>query len=247
MSDLLRVQQLCSGYGEAQVLNGVSVTLAEGESLALLGKNGTGKSTLIETLMGSCHFLSGSMHFKGKEITRLPSFERARLGMGWVPQERGVFASLTVEDNLKVVQNKNKNRKKGVWDLKKVYELFPRLAERSKNFGDQISGGEQQMLAIARALITNPSLLLLDEPMEGLAPVVVAELAQAIKNMAKEGLPCILVEQQPLLTLAITDKAIVLERGRVVLAERSEVLAANPELLGAYLALRKKKAVNTVM
>lgn len=235
MSHVLSLDKVCAGYGKARVLNEISFDLDVGESLALLGKNGVGKTTLIETLMGNTHLFSGSIHFQGKDITNMPPFERARLGFGWVPQERAAFPSLTVEDNLRVIQ------KAGAWDLKKVYALFPRLAERAKNFGDQLSGGEQQMLVIGRALMTNPTLLLLDEPMEGLAPVIVAELAAAIKNMAHEGLPCILVEQQPILTLSITDKAIVLERGRIVMEERSEVLANNPELLGSFLGLRKKE------
>lgn len=243
MSPVLRLDEVRSGYGKAVVLNGVSFELAAGESLALLGKNGVGKTTLLETLMGNTQLFSGSIHFKDKNITFIPSFERARLGFGWVPQERAAFPSLTVEDNLRVIQ------KAGAWNLKKVYELFPRLAERSKNFGDQLSGGEQQMLVIGRALMTNPTLLLLDEPMEGLAPVIVSELAIAIKKMAQDGLPCIVVEQQPILTLSITDKAIVLERGRVVMEERSQVLAQNPDLLSQYLGLRqtKEKTPNTIM
>ena len=238
MSHILGLENVSAGYGKAIVLNEVNVELLAGESLALLGKNGVGKTTFLETLMGNTHLFSGNIYFQGENITRLSSFERARMGLGWVPQERAVFPSLTVEDNLRVIQ------KPGVWDLKKVYGLFPRLAERAKNFGDQLSGGEQQMLSIGRALMTNPALLLLDEPMEGLAPVIVAELAIAIRNMAQEGLPCILVEQQPVLTLSITDQAVVLERGRVVLTERSQVLADHPELLGTHLGLRKTSKIH---
>lgn len=232
MSYLLQVKQLCAGYGKAEVLKHISFEVRAGESIALLGRNGVGKSTLLETLMGNTHLFSGEIYFQGKDLTSMAPFERARLGLGWVPQERAVFPSLTVEDNLGVIH------KSGFWDLKKVYELFPRLAERSRNYGNQLSGGEQQMLAIARALMTNPTLLLLDEPMEGLAPVIVTELASAIKNMAQEGLPCVLVEQQPMLTLSMTHKAIVLDRGQVVMMERSEVLAHDPTLLSAYLGLK---------
>lgn len=232
MSVLLEMQGVRAGYGKAIVLQDISFKIESGQSLALLGRNGVGKTTLLETLMGNTQMCAGGIEFKGQPLEKLTPFQRARLGLGWVPQERGAFVSLTVEDNLRVVQ------RSGVWDLKRVYTLFPRLAERAKNFGDQLSGGEQQMLAIARALMTNPDLLLLDEPMEGLAPVIVAELAQAIKQMASEGLPCIVVEQQPILTLSMTDKAIVLEKGRVVLEQSSQVLADNPDLLGQYLGLR---------
>lgn len=232
MSVLLEMQGVRAGYGKATVLQNISFKMEVGQSLALLGRNGVGKTTLLETLMGNTQMGAGSIFFKGQSLDKLAPFQRARLGLGWVPQERGAFVSLTVEDNLRVVQ------RTGAWDLKRVYKLFPRLEERAKNFGDQLSGGEQQMLAIARALMTNPDLLLLDEPMEGLAPVIVTELAQAIKQMASEGLPCIVVEQQPILTLSMTDKALVLEKGRVVLEQSSQVLAETPELLGQYLGLR---------
>lgn len=232
MTALLTATGLSSGYGPSQVLWDVDLELKKGEVMALIGRNGVGKTTLLETLMGNTQMGAGSIFFKGQSLDKLAPFQRARLGLGWVPQERGAFVSLTVEDNLRVVQ------RTGAWDLKRVYKLFPRLEERAKNFGDQLSGGEQQMLAIARALMTNPDLLLLDEPMEGLAPVIVTELAQAIKQMASEGLPCIVVEQQPILTLSMTDKALVLEKGRVVLEQSSQVLAETPELLGQYLGLR---------
>lgn len=232
MSHLLQMNEVRAGYGKAVVLNGISFSMEQGQSVALLGRNGVGKTTLLETLMGNTQLSAGEIYFKGQPLHHLPPHQRARLGLGWVPQERGAFVSLTVEDNLRVVH------RAGPWDLTRIYALFPRLKERQKNFGDQLSGGEQQMLAIARALMTNPELLLLDEPMEGLAPVIVSELAQAIKNMALEGLPCIVVEQQPILTLSITDQAIVIEKGRVVLAESSQYLAENPEILSNYLGLR---------
>ncbi len=232
MTKLLQLDGVAAGYGQARILEAVSFTVDQGSSLALLGRNGMGKTTLLATIMGTTKLLQGHMQWCGKDLGRIPSYQRARSGIGWVPQERGAFVSLTVEDNLRVVH------RSGAWDLKRVYTLFPRLEERAKNFGDQLSGGEQQMLAIARALMTNPELLLLDEPMEGLAPVIVAELAQAIKQMALEGLPCIVVEQQPILTLSMTNKALVLEKGRVVLEQSSQVLANNPQLLGQYLGLR---------
>ena len=223
--------ELSAGYGAAQVLHNISFHLKAGHSLALLGRNGMGKSTLIETLMGNTQRHAGRMFFQEQEITPLAPYQRARQGLAWVPQERAVFPSLTVEQNLLVVHQA------GAWGLERIYALFPRLAQRRNHRGLQLSGGEQQMVAIGRALMTNPRLLLLDEPMEGLAPVIVEEVVHALQQMRQSGLACIMVEQQPRLALLLTDEAVVLERGQVVLAASSAELLQQPALLSRYLAL----------
>jgi branched-chain amino acid transport system ATP-binding protein len=232
VSPLLEVSELSAGYGEAIVLDSVSFTLAEGESLALLGRNGVGKTTLITTLMGLTTRHAGSIVFAGNEIGRAATFARARAGLGWVPQERGVFPSLTVAEHLRVVA------RPGAWDQQRVYELFPALSARWRNRGDQLSGGEQQMLAIGRALVTNPRLLLLDEPMEGLAPVIVEQLGRAIRQLRdRTPMSLILVEQHARLALALTDQALVLDRGRVVHRGPSAALAADTALQDRLLAV----------
>ena len=232
MAEFLAFEGVSAGYGEAVVLDRLRFSLAEGRSLAILGRNGVGKSTLIETLMGNTRVMAGRVLWQGRDITRLPSHQRVRAGLGWVPQEREVFPSLTVEENLTVVA------RKGAWNLQRVYALFPRLRERRGNYGNQLSGGEQQMLAVGRALMTNPQLLLLDEPMEGLAPIIVEELAEAIRQMcAQEGLASVVVEQHPVLTLAMTDEVIVLERGVVVHQGASSALAADTALLDRLLGV----------
>jgi len=232
MAEFLAFEGVSAGYGEAVVLDQLGFALAEGRSLAILGRNGVGKSTLIETLMGNTRVMAGRVLWQGRDITRLPSHQRVHAGLGWVPQEREVFPSLTVEENLTVVA------RKGAWNLQRVYALFPRLQERRGNYGNQLSGGEQQMLAVGRALMTNPQLLLLDEPMEGLAPIIVEELAEAIRQMcAQEGLASVVVEQHPVLTLAMTDEVIVLERGKVIHQGTSQALAADPALLDRMLGV----------
>ena len=232
MAEFLAFEGVSAGYGEAVVLDQLGFALAEGRSLAILGRNGVGKSTLIETLMGNTRVMAGRVLWQGRDITRLPSHQRVHAGLGWVPQEREVFPSLTVEENLTVVA------RKGAWNLQRVYALFPRLRERRGNYGNQLSGGEQQMLAVGRALMTNPQLLLLDEPMEGLAPIIVEELAEAIRQMcAQEGLASVVVEQHPVLTLAMTDEVIVLERGVVVHQGASSALAADTALLDRLLGV----------
>jgi branched-chain amino acid transport system ATP-binding protein len=230
--DLLSVNGVRAGYGDAVVLDDISLSLAEGDSLALLGRNGVGKTTLITTLMGLTHLHGGAIHWRGQDVSRAPIFHRARLGLGWVPQERHMFPSLTVEEHFTAVA------RPGRWDLKSVYALFPRLAERRANMGNQLSGGEQQMVAIARALMTNPSLLLLDEPMEGLAPVIVQELTAAVRRMiADSGMAVIVVEQHARLALALTHQAIVLERGRIVHRAASADLLADPEPVQHFLSV----------
>ena len=226
MPELLAVENVTAGYGEGVVLDGVSLALDEGDSLALLGRNGVGKTTLLVTLMGLTRLRSGRLRWRGADLAALPTHRRSRAGLGWVPQERFMFPSLTVEEHLTAVA------RPGRWNVKRVYELFPRLEERRANFGNQLSGGEQQMLAIARALMVNPSLLLLDEPMEGLAPIIVQELMNVIRELVAEGgMAVIVVEQHAKLALALTRQAIVLERGRVVHRSASEALLADPDTL----------------
>jgi branched-chain amino acid transport system ATP-binding protein len=234
MSDLLTVDKVSAGYGEAVVLNDISFSLGEGQTLALLGRNGTGKTTLINTLAGATRQHAGSITLGGVALHKLPSHQRAAAGIGWVPQERNIFKSLTVHENLTAVQ------RPGRWTPERVYEMFPRLAERKTNLGTQLSGGEQQMLAVGRALVVNPRLLLLDEPLEGLAPIIVNELLRAISRITRsEGLSAIIVEQHPQAILAISDQAIVLDHGTVVHADSATALRAAPELLDRLLGVAR--------
>jgi len=226
MPELLAVEGLTAGYGESVVLEDVSFSLGEGGSLALLGRNGVGKSTLLLTLMGLTRLQGGRLAFAGADLSALATHRRARAGIGWVPQERCVFPSLTVEEHLTVVA------RPGEWDLARVYRLFPRLEERRLQTGSRLSGGEQQMLAIGRALMVNPRLLLLDEPMEGLAPLIVQELASLIRGLLQEGrMAVILVEQHARLALGLTREALVIERGRVVHRSSSEALLGDSAVL----------------
>jgi branched-chain amino acid transport system ATP-binding protein len=230
---LLALHGVRAGYSASIVLEDISFALPAHGSLAVLGRNGVGKSTLLLTIMGYTQISRGRVLWRGTEVTRQPPHRRARSGIGWVAQEREIFPSLTVEENLTVAA------RPGRWNLPAVYELFPRLAERRRNFGNQLSGGEQQMLAIARALMTNPALLLLDEPLEGLAPVVVEELAAAIGHMAAESANAlILVEQHVEFALPLTQNAIVIERGRIVHAAPSAQLLADHATLDRLVGLR---------
>jgi branched-chain amino acid transport system ATP-binding protein len=229
---LLELRDVRAGYGEAVVLDGVSITIPQNGSLALLGRNGVGKTTLLLTVMGFVRVSRGSLWFKGHDISRLPSYRRARLGIGWVPQERDIFPSLTVEENLTVAA------RPGRWSLEDMYRLFPRLKERRANMGNQLSGGEQQMLTIARTVLTNPAILLLDEPLEGLAPIIVEELTEAIRTMAKdEGIALVLVEQHAEVALGMTRNAIVIERGVVAHRASSAELLADQAVLDRYVGL----------
>lgn len=229
---LLSLSNVTAGYGDAVVIDDVSLDIAEGAGLALLGRNGVGKSSLIQTIMNLTRQTAGSIHWQGRDITRLKAHERARIGLGWVPQERDVFQSLSVEENLSVVA------RPGFWDIARVYDLFPRLNERALNKGNQLSGGEQQMLAIGRTLVTNPTLLLLDEPLEGLAPIVVEELVTAIGKMKSEsGMALVLVEQHAEAALAATDEAIILERGQVAWSGTSGSLMQDQATLDRYIGL----------
>ena len=243
MTELLRIENLSAGYGEAIVLSQVSMCLAEGETLALLGRNGTGKTTLINTLAGATRQHAGTITLgagaSAAALHKLPSHERAAAGIGWVPQERNIFKSLTVHENLSAVARPARiNRTAPAWTPARVYEMFPRLAERKGNLGTQLSGGEQQMLAVGRALVLNPTLLLLDEPLEGLAPIIVQELLQAIRRITRdEGLSAIIVEQHPQAILAICDYTAVLDRGCVVYSGSAAELKQNPALLDRLLGV----------
>jgi branched-chain amino acid transport system ATP-binding protein len=229
---LLAVDGVVAGYGKSVVLEDVSLELAPRASLALLGRNGVGKTTLITTLMGLTHLHRGRIRFDGEDITCWPPYRRALAGIGWVPQERDIFASLSVAENLSVIA------RPGPWTLARVYGLFPRLAERRHSLGGHLSGGEQQMLAVGRALMLNPKLLLLDEPFEGLAPNLVEELEHAIGLMTAEGLAAVLVEQHVDAALRLSETAVVLEHGRVVHAGPSAGLRDDRALLERLVTLR---------
>ena len=226
---MLELKSIRAGYGEAVVLEDISLEVPADGSLAVLGRNGVGKSTLLLTIMGYTRLHSGQIIFGKSEISSLPPHRRAQLGIGWVAQEREIFPSLSLEENLTVAA------RPGRWDLEAVYKLFPRLRGRRSNTGNQLSGGEQQMLAIARALMTNPSLLLLDEPLEGLAPIIVEELVSSLRNL--QGMAVVLVEQHTDIALSLTENAVVIERGRIVHRARSEELARDPDMAARVLGL----------
>ena len=226
----LRVANLRTGYGPTVVLEDVSFSLPERGALAVLGRNGVGKTTLLASIMGHSTFHGGHIEYRGRPIHALPVHERARLGIGYVPQTRDIFPSLTIEENLAVAA------RPGRWPLARVYDLFPRLAERRSHMGNQISGGEQQMLAIGRALMGDPALLLLDEPLEGLAPIIVQSLLKSIERLIREeALTVILVEQSAKLALEVTQSALVLNRGRIAYSGSSAQLLADPEKLSALV------------
>jgi len=226
VAELLAVDGVRAGYSGSVVLEDVSLRLDEGDSLAVLGRNGVGKTTLLVTLMGFTEMQRGSIRLGGADITRLAAHQRARAGLGWVPQERMMYPSLTVEEHLTAVA------RPGSWNVDAVYALFPRLRERKRNFGNQLSGGEQQMLAIARALMVNPKLLLLDEPMEGLAPLIVQELMRVMGKLVSSGaLALIIVEQHARLALSLARQALVLDRGHIVHRSDSKSLLDDPATL----------------
>jgi len=229
---LLEVEELTAGYGDAVVLENVSLAIGEGESLAILGRNGVGKSTLMLTLMGHARRFGGELRWSGRSFSHVAPSERVALGLGWVPQERDIFPTLTVEENLLVA------RRAGRFDLVQVYGLFPRLKERRRNKGDRLSGGEQQMLAIGRALMTNPQLLLLDEPFEGLAPVIVQELEATLRGLShNHGFAVVLVEQHAEDALRLSDRAIILDRGRVVLSDSADALLNDFDKVRTWIAV----------
>jgi branched-chain amino acid transport system ATP-binding protein len=232
MSGGLALAGVRAGYGETVVLDGISLDLPEGGTLAVLGRNGVGKTTLLATIMGHTTLHGGSIRVDGQAIEGLPPYRRARLGIGYVPQEREIFRSLTVAENLRVAEQP------GRWTEERVYDFFPSLAERRHHWGNQLSGGEQQMLAIGRALMGNPSLLLLDEPLEGLAPVIVDAVLAGIDRLRREdSLAFVLVEQHARLALGVTSQAIVIERGQIAHAETSAALLGAPDRLGALMGV----------
>lgn len=228
----LELRGFSAGHGDVGVLQEVCLELDSGDSLALLGRNGMGKSTLLASLMGLTRQSAGQILLDGQDISGWPAHRRARAGLGWVPQERNVFGSLTVQENLTVVH------RPGPWTLERVYATFPRLRDRRNRFAHELSGGEQQMLAVGRALMLNPNVLLLDEPLEGLAPVVAQELLSAIATMlAEKTMAVVLVEQHAQQILPLTRQAMVLERGRVVYQGLSASLSAQPALLERWLGV----------
>jgi branched-chain amino acid transport system ATP-binding protein len=228
----LEVRGLRAGYGATVVLDTLDLRIGSGECVAVLGRNGVGKSTLLATIMGHTSLRAGAILFEGHDIGRWKPHRRALAGLGWVPQEREIFSSLTVQDNLAVA------RRPGAWTLARAFELFPRLRGRARNLGQALSGGEQQMLAIARALVGNPRVLLMDEPFEGLAPIVVEELAAVIARLrAADAMTMLLVEQRTDRALELAERAVVMERGRVVFDDTSARLRADPDLLHALVGV----------
>ncbi|MBM3601682.1 MAG: ABC transporter ATP-binding protein [Alphaproteobacteria bacterium] len=232
MAELLRLEKVSSGYGETVVLENIDLKLAESGTLAIIGRNGVGKTTLLATIMGHTRLHGGAIRFGGLDLAGRPGHERAVAGIGYVPQEREIFASLTVEENLTVAA------RPGPWTAERVYELFPRLAQRRRNRGNQLSGGEQQMLSIGRALTVNPKLLLMDEPLEGLAPVIVEQLLAAMERLRETGgFSIVLVEQHTRIALAFAQRTVVLDRGRVVFDGPSGELAGDPERLAKLIGV----------
>ncbi|MFC4174443.1 ABC transporter ATP-binding protein [Microvirga sp. GCM10011540] len=238
MNDLLSLRRVSAGYGDAVVISNIDVGLKQGESLAVLGRNGTGKTTLINTIVGVTRQKGGMIVLDGRDLTGARPETRAKAGIGWVPQERNIFKSLTVEENLTAVA------RPGPWTLARAYELFPLLRERRSNLGNQLSGGEQQMLAVARALVLNPRIMLLDEPTEGLAPIIIEELLAALtKVIREEGMSVIIVEQHAQKILGMTDRALILDRGTIVHSSSSNALMEDPTALEQHLGVTggKKK------
>jgi branched-chain amino acid transport system ATP-binding protein len=233
MAEALHLTGVTAGYGETHVLEGIDLAMARGESLSIIGRNGVGKSTLLETIMGHTTLHAGEIRLRGDRIDAAPAHARALAGLGYVPQEREIFPSLSVRENLELCA------RPGAWTAERVFELFPNLKDRLGNAGTQLSGGEQQMLAIARALLTNPTVLLMDEPTEGLAPVIVQALAQVLLRLRGEGdLSIVLVEQNSRVALEFSERTLVMDRGRIVYDGESERLRKDPELLARLIAVQ---------
>jgi branched-chain amino acid transport system ATP-binding protein len=232
MAEALSLRHVSAGYGETVVLEDINLALAPGESISVIGRNGVGKTTLLATVMGHTTLHRGEVALGGASLERVPIFRRARRGLGWVPQEREIFPSLSVRENLTI------GSRSGHWTLERVFELFPNLAARLSNMGNQLSGGEQQMLSIARALLTNPSVLLMDEPTEGLAPVIVEALAAVLLRLRGEGaLSIVLVEQNSRVALAFSSRTVVMDKGRIVYDGASAELNADPERLAGLIGV----------
>ena len=232
MADALELRRVSAGYGETVVLEDINLVLAPGESISVIGRNGVGKTTLLATVMGHTTLHAGEVLFAGTNLNRIPIFRRARGGLGFVPQEREIFPSLSVLENLEV------GARPGPWTQERVFELFPQLHARRRNMGNQLSGGEQQMLAIARALLTNPSVLLMDEPTEGLAPVIVESLAAALRHLRFDrALSIVLVEQNTRVALAFSARTIVMDKGHIVYDGPSAALDADPQRLAALIGI----------
>ncbi|UFM67216.1 ABC transporter ATP-binding protein (plasmid) [Paracoccus sp. MA] len=237
MPDILTIEKLRAGHGEAVVIPALDLRLAEGEALAVLGRNGVGKTTLLDSIIGVTRRFGGRVVLAGRDISALSPEARAQAGIGWVPQERNIFRSLTVEENLTATA------RPGKWNLARIYEMFPRLQERRANMGNQLSGGEQQMLAVGRALMLNPRVLLLDEPTEGLAPIIVEQLLASIRRIIRdEGVATIIVEQHARKILKVTDRAVILDRGEIVHQAASAALLADPTPLESHLGVIAKGA-----
>ena len=232
MAEALALRHVSAGYGETVVLEDIDLVLAPGESISVIGRNGVGKTTLLATVMGHTTLHRGEVTLGGASLDRAPIFRRARRGLGWVPQEREIFPSLSVRENLTI------GARPGHWSLERVFELFPNLAARLSNMGNQLSGGEQQMLSIARALLTNPSVLLMDEPTEGLAPVIVEALAAVLLRLRGEGaLSIVLVEQNSRVALAFSSRTVVMDKGLIVYGGESSALSADPDRLAALIGV----------
>ncbi len=232
-ANVLELDGLHAGYGDTVVLEDMKLKLGQGATLAVIGRNGVGKSTLLATIMGHTNVHKGRILLRGKDIVPLPPYERVYAGLAYVPQEREIFPSLTLRENLEVAL------RPGEWTIKRVFEVFPRLAERQANRGNQHSGGEQQMLAIARALVANPAVLLMDEPSEGLAPVIVEELSRAVKQLTETDVALVLVEQNSRIAFDISSRTMVMDRGRVVYDGASADLKRDPARLDALIGLAK--------
>jgi branched-chain amino acid transport system ATP-binding protein len=234
---MLRVEHLETFYGESQVLFGMDLEVDAGEVVTLLGRNGMGKTTTVRSIMGLTRPRAGRIWFEDAEITGLPSYKVARAGLGLVPEGRQIFANLTLRENLVATARGGANGGAALWTLDRVFELFPALAERAKSYGDQLSGGEQQMLSIGRALLTNPELLILDEATEGLAPLIRREIWAVIRGIKKAGIATIVVDKDVNALLSVSDQCLILAKGRVVFSGSAAELAENPETHRRYLGV----------
>ncbi len=230
---MLTVQDIHTYYGRSHILQGISLDLEEGEVICLLGRNGAGKTTTVRSIMGYVHPRSGIINFQGKEITRKEPFEICRMGIGHVPQDRRIFPTLTVQDNLEVIHRKVE----GGWTVEKVFEIFPILRNLRSRRGSHLSGGEQQILAVARPLMTNPKLLLLDEPSEGIAPLIVKEIGELIRKITKTGISVLLAEQNMRFTMKIASRGYIIDKGRIHHQGEMEELKEDKEIIGKYLAV----------